>query len=758
MDLFRKFKPVLLFLMIFIFVSLSSYNESGSSASDLTVKKNSSLQSDLQDNEVLFLKNQNSKLLNLMIISLLLLVILWFFSFYLVRIKGNWKYREQLKKSKENEAELKSLLKIYEEKFSRQKTEYDLSKTELEKSRKRYQNLVDELHEGMVIVDKDERIQFVNKTGQKIYGRSEKELIGHCVGEFTDNLTFHEILNQTELRKNGTSSKYESIVYRPNGERRIVKISASPIFESKKYQGSVGVFIDITEQKRNETFQELIFNISNAVNTSTDMDELYKKIHKDLGVVIDTTNFYIALYDKNTNMISAPYYVDVFKKVKPEPQMMGNGLTAYVIHTGRSLYLTVEKREQLVREGKIGNADWKSKIWLGVPLKIQEEVIGALAVQSYTSVDTFSQKDLWILEFVSDQIAIAISKKRAQQALTDSEEFNRAIIENSPLAISARDRKGKLLVANNAWMKIWNKSEADLEDDYRERKQFQFNERDNYLEEYRNEIRKIYQKGGDIYIPELRIGKEQPSVEKWISQYFYALKNAKNEVDKVIIITEDITHRKMSEERIKASLTEKEILLKEVHHRVKNNMQIISSMLNLQSNYIEDPQALSLFKDSQNRVKSMALIHEKLYQSKNFEQIEFGQYITVLINYLFRSFNVTGNQIKTQIESQAVMLDITKAIPCGLILNELVSNSLKHAFPNNREGNIYLEFQKIGSDYEIRYRDDGIGLPADFDFRNTDSLGMQIVNALIKQLHGDIRLIIEQGTEFCLKFPEKTEI
>jgi PAS domain S-box-containing protein len=756
-----RFKPVLLvlILMIFISISLSSDNEPGSSASDLAIEQTSSLHHDLQPNEILFLKNQNSWLLKLLIISLVLLVILWFFSFYLVRIKGNWKYREQLKKSKETEAELKSLLKIHEEKLSRQKIEYDLSKAELYKSRKRYQNLVDELHEGMVIVDKDERIQFVNKTGQKIYGRSEKELVGHCVGEFTDSLEFNEILNQTELRKNGTSSKYESIVYRPNGERRIVKISASPIFENKKYQGSVGVFIDVTDQKRNETFQELIFNISNAVNTSTDMDELYKKIHKDLGVVIDTTNFYIALYDKKTNMISAPYYVDVIKKEKPKPQMMGNGLTAYVIHTGKSLYLTVEKRDQLVREGKIGAADWKSKIWLGVPLKIQDEVIGALAVQSYISADTFSQKDLWILEFVSDQIAIAISKKRAEQALTDSEQFNRAIIENSPLAISARDNKGRLLVANKAWMKIWNKSEADLEDDYRAREQFQFNERDDYLEEYRNNIREIYQNGGEIYISELRIGKRQPSaVKKWISQYFYALKSEKSEVDKVIIITEDITQRKISEEKIKASLIEKEILLKEVHHRVKNNMQVISSMLNLQSNYIKDTKALSLFKDSQNRVKSMALIHEKLYQSKNFDQIDFEQYITVLINYLFRSFNVAGNQIKTQIDSEAVMLDITKAIPCGLILNELVSNSLKHAFPNNREGNIHLEFKKVNSNFEIRYEDDGIGLPPDFDFRNTDSLGMQIVNALVKQLHGDITFVVDQGTEFRLKFPEKTEI
>lgn len=215
----------------------------------------------------------------------------------------------------------------------------------------------------------------------------------------------------------------------------------------------------------------------------------------------------------------------------------------------------------------------------------------------------------------------------------------------------------------------------------------------------------------------------------------------------------EIVERKQAEEQVKASLREKEVLLKEIHHRVKNNLQIISSLLNLQSKHISNEEAREKIKESQNRVKSMALIHEKLYQSKDLSGINFADYIKSLSGYLFSSFGVDSN-IKLRTDVDNVLVNIDRAIPCGLIVNEIVSNSLKHAFPDGRGGEISIAF---GADNDNRnhtliINNDGAPFPEDVDFRDTKSLGLQLVCALIEQLKGTIELDRSGGTEFRIKF------
>jgi len=189
--------------------------------------------------------------------------------------------------------------------------------------------------------------------------------------------------------------------------------------------------------------------------------------------------------------------------------------------------------------------------------------------------------------------------------------------------------------------------------------------------------------------------------------------------------------RKRMEEWIKASLKEKEVLLKEIHHRVKNNLQIISSLLNLQSEYIKDEQDLEIFKVSQNRIESMALIHEKLYQSEDLAQIDFSEYIRDLVASLFCSYELNLDAIELKINVEQIFLNIETAIPCGLIINELVLNSLKHAFPIGNSGEIYINlYENDENEIALTISDNGIGFSQDFDFRNTSSLGLQLVNAL----------------------------
>jgi PAS domain S-box-containing protein len=222
---------------------------------------------------------------------------------------------------------------------------------------------------------------------------------------------------------------------------------------------------------------------------------------------------------------------------------------------------------------------------------------------------------------------------------------------------------------------------------------------------------------------------------------------------KVMGILRDVTDRIQAEEKMKVSLQEKEVLLREIHHRVKNNMQIISSLLRLQSRTVKDAEVIEKFKESQNRIRSMALIHEKLYQTKDLTRINFAQYIRSLTVHLFHTYKVNPNIIKMITEVKDVFLDINKAIPCGLVLNELVSNSLKHAFPNNKKGEICVRlFVSKQKKNRLIVSDNGIGLPSTVDFREPETLGLQIVNDLVKQIDGTLRLEQTSGTVVHITF------
>lgn len=216
----------------------------------------------------------------------------------------------------------------------------------------------------------------------------------------------------------------------------------------------------------------------------------------------------------------------------------------------------------------------------------------------------------------------------------------------------------------------------------------------------------------------------------------------------------DITQRKMAEEELKKSVKEKEMLLKEIHHRVKNNLMVISSLLNLQSTFIKDKEALDIFRESQSRAKSMALIHERLYQSTDLKRINFGDYIRTLATDLFHTYVADPSAVKLNLDVDDLMLDINTTVPLGLIVNELVSNCMKHAFPDSQTGEVNIDFHKISDDYVLKVYDTGVGFPEDLDFRNTKTLGLQLVNNLVGQVDGTIELDRSHGTGFAIKFKE----
>jgi PAS domain S-box-containing protein len=343
-------------------------------------------------------------------------------------------------------------------------------------------------------------------------------------------------------------------------------------------------------------------------------------------------------------------------------------------------------------------------------------------------------------------------RRKMEEELQVSELKNRTITTTAKDAIIMIDEKGRTSFWNPAAEEIFGYAKEEVIN--KELHLFILPER--YLADHQKMMR-IFSDTGKVpavgQTVELTVRKKDGTefpVELSLSAI--QLKGKWNAVG----IARDITRRKESEQEMLASLREKELLLREIHHRVKNNMQIISSLLSLQSILVKDKKDVEMLKDSQNRIRSMSLIHEKLYKSKNLAHINMNDYIRDLTSQIIQFYRNVSAKIALKLEAEDIWLGIDTAIPCGLIINEMVSNSLKHAFPENRKGEIRITFQKTDNDEIImRVKDNGVGLPGDLDFRNTRTLGLQLVSTLAEsQLQGKIELNRDEGTEFIIGFKE----
>ncbi len=245
---------------------------------------------------------------------------------------------------------------------------------------------------------------------------------------------------------------------------------------------------------------------------------------------------------------------------------------------------------------------------------------------------------------------------------------------------------------------------------------------------------------------------------KWYDVYAFRVGKVQN--NRIAILFNDITERTLAEEalrdskdRLGKSLAEKEVLLKEIHHRVKNNMQVISSLVSLQAEELEDEAMRDVLKDVTHRVRSMALVHEKLYQSSDLARVDFAEYARSLLDYLWRAHGATAAGIRLVLETEPVPLSATAAAPCGLVLNELAGNALKHAFPDGAGGKVFVSFHRTeGGQARLIVRDNGKGLPEGFDWTQSRSLGLRLVGMLARQLHASVEVSGDRGTEFAIAF------
>jgi hypothetical protein len=317
-------------------------------------------------------------------------------------------------------------------------------------------------------------------------------------------------------------------------------------------------------------------------------------------------------------------------------------------------------------------------------------------------------------------------------------------VEQSPSIVIIADASGRIEYVNPKYSAISGYSREEVTG-----KQMRQTST-TYLSQ--DEITRVYEqlRNGHEWHGEFRNKKKDKSFY-WVSSHISPLKNSEGLITHFIDVEEDITERKLSDERLRASLKEKEVMLMEIHHRVKNNLQVISSLLNLQSAYISNEKDMAVFRDCQNQVRSMALIHEKMYQSHDIAIIDFGNYIRSLTANLIRTYSM-GYLIRTDINVEQVYLDANFAVPCGLILNELITNCIKYAFPDSTCGIITIELFEKNEQVTLIVRDDGIGMPRGMDLEQNTTMGIHLVHDLVRQIEGTVEVDNSKGTCFTIRF------
>ncbi|MEG3872934.1 PAS domain S-box protein [Microcoleus sp. Z1_B5] len=340
--------------------------------------------------------------------------------------------------------------------------------------------------------------------------------------------------------------------------------------------------------------------------------------------------------------------------------------------------------------------------------------------------------------------------KQAEKTIRESEERFRQLAENIQDSVWLMSAEfTDLLYLSPAYEQIWGRSREELYADPLKMMEWVHPEDKILLEEAMGRVLQ-----GESTNTEYRIFLPDGTI-RWVCDRAFPIYDESGKIYRIAGICEDISDRKLTDARIQAALREKEVLLKEIHHRVKNNMQVISSLLQLQAQYIEDEATLTLFEESQTRIHSMALIHEQLYQSEHLDRIALSPYVENLVANLYQSFGCGNTSIKFNLKVDPIYLNIETAIPCGLIINELVSNSLKYAFISSLAGEISINFHEINnSQFHLTIQDNGRGFSANFDLENTETLGLRLVKMLAYQLEASIAIDSQRGTCYSLIFQE----
>jgi PAS domain S-box-containing protein len=584
---------------------------------------------------------------------------------------------------------------------------------ELRQSKERYQALVEEQTEMITRWLPDGRFTYVNDVYCNFFNKTREELIGKTYipqMPVEDLESFTKFF--TQLNKDNPVGHFTHRVIMPDGEVRWLRWTDTAIFDENKniieYQ-TVGR--DVTVQKnaednlrKNEEELQVIFENTpigmSLQNLKGDFIKVNSAFCKTVGYTKDE------LYNMS--------FMDI---THPE-DLPGNLKLLYSAIENTQDRYELEKR-YITKDKKI--------VYVSVHVTILKDRDG---------------KPHQLIAQVLD----ITDKKIAEAKLEETQTRLTAVLNNLPNVVFYENAVGKQFISPN----IVEMLGYPAEDFYKDSKLFDSLIHSDDIDQVIKGYTQWSKKGAKGTYKELFRIKRKEGCYIWLEDHMFKVKRADGK-SYILGVMIDVTEQKNSEEKMASSLEEKELLLKEIHHRVKNNLQVVSSLLKLQTNYVKDDISHDILLDSQNRVRSMALVHQKLYQSKDFSQIDFTDYIAQLSEYLFDAYKNENIDLSIKTEEAKISIDI--AIPCGLIINELVTNSLKYAFPGGKSGKVDIELNHLyKSHYELIVKDNGAGFPKNVDFRNTHTLGLQLVNTLVGQIDGEIEMENGVGTTYKIKF------
>ncbi|MEG4086492.1 PAS domain S-box protein [Microcoleus sp. POL10_C6] len=593
----------------------------------------------------------------------------------------------------------------------------------LAESEKKYRNLVETSQELIWSIDIEGLLTFVNSAAKRIYGYEPPEMIGR---RFTDFLVpdqesrpreiFAQLLARTKLQPQTANSPYETVHIRKDGTPVHLRVnSIVNQAENGAILGLCGTATDISDHKRSEE----------ALQEATDQ----------LRAVLDAVPGLISWISSDLRYIGVNQHLATSFNLSPESFV---GQEINFLDKGSTF-------GELIRKFFDSSSQ---QTWQEIDIEINGFVRNYLIVaQKYHQGSAAVSVGIDI----TDRKRAEALKNQLICSLQESEHKFRSLYEATSDAVMLLDEK-EFFDCNLATLKIFGCSNT---------KQFYGKK----LSDFSPQFQPSGQDSSSLAIQRISTAMQTGSCRfDWVHKRLdgsefpaEVLLNAMEIKGRKVIqgVVRDITDRKRDEDGIKASLAEKEVLLKEIHHRVKNNLQVISSLLKLQSRYIQDSHVSEMLKESQNRVRSMALVHEQLYQSKDLSNIDFAEYIQNLAHNLFQAYELHAEGVKLQTNIAPSSLNIDTAVPCGLIINELVTNALKYAFKGQVKGKINIDFTLDNNRVcVLTVSDSGIGFPQDLDYRKARTLGLRLVGSLVKQIRGKIELLETPGTTFRITFSQ----
>jgi len=610
-----------------------------------------------------------------------------------------------------------------------------MSSINLKKGSTRYQNLIENLPVGVLIIT-DERIDYANPNALKLLGINEEQVSQLMPVQFLHpsyNNEFSLLLNGI---KSGKKPGFIELKIKRIDTNTILDVEASGALLD---DGSVQLLLHDISTRKQLAREQLRAQIAEETNLQLQREIIERtKAEKELG---QAQQYARSIIDSSLDMIVATnidFNINEFNSAAEatfgytREEVMGQPLSMLFSDEQE----TTKVVGRITEDGSLANEIINRKkdgtffiSFLSASLIKNEsgETMGAMGVS----------RDI-------------TSLKKAEEELRLSEERHRAIYDQAYIGISRIAKMGRFLLVNERLCDMLGYDADELykktfyELGVQEEVEESLVDWDQLLSgKFKNFSREqtYVRKDGELLSANVTVSLVRDSNDS--PNYFVA-------------VFEDITERKEHERQLEESIKEKEVLLKEVHHRVKNNMQVISSILNLQSSYIDDETALSILRESQDRIKSMSFVHESLYQSNTLSEVNFSEYIRNIAGNLFHSYGRPEGGITMQYELEEVFLNLDTSIPCGLIINEVVSNCLKYAFAGKEKGIIRIEFSKL-SDGKLKLiiGDDGIGLPSNFDIENAETLGLQLVTTLVTQVSGELDIKTNKGTQFSIVFKEQ---